>query len=98
MSVHLLVEAADESSLSRGLMGLAIRVARAVNRVLERDGASRSMLVRRVFHGLERTSRAGSPERSRGVRHRGPADLASVGRGWMRHGLIAPSERPREQL
>jgi REP element-mobilizing transposase RayT len=36
--VHLLVEADDKSSLSRGLMGLAIRVARAVNRVLGRRG------------------------------------------------------------
>jgi hypothetical protein len=36
--LHLLVEADDKSSLSRGLMGLAIRVARAVNRVLGRTG------------------------------------------------------------
>jgi putative transposase len=36
--VHLLVEAADKASLSRGLMGVAIRMARAVNRVLERHG------------------------------------------------------------
>src|SRR5215831_776865 len=36
--LHLLVEADDKSSLSRGLMGLAIRVARAVNRVLLRTG------------------------------------------------------------
>src|SRR5260370_27687257 len=36
--VHLLVEAADKASLSRGIMGVAIRMARAVNRVLERHG------------------------------------------------------------
>jgi hypothetical protein len=36
--VHILVEADDKSSLSRGLTGLAIRVARAVNRVLGRAG------------------------------------------------------------
>jgi putative transposase len=36
--LHLLVEAIDKMSLSRGLMGLAIRVARAVNRVLGRTG------------------------------------------------------------
>ena len=36
--LHLLVEAADKSSLSRGLMGLSIRVARAVNRTLKRTG------------------------------------------------------------
>jgi REP element-mobilizing transposase RayT len=37
--LHLLVEADDKSALSRGLMGLAIRVARAVNRVLRRAGS-----------------------------------------------------------
>src|SRR5438128_2267515 len=37
--LHLLVEAEDRSCLSRGLSGLAIRVARAVNRALGRRGA-----------------------------------------------------------
>jgi REP element-mobilizing transposase RayT len=36
--VHLLVEADDKASLTRGLMGAAIRVARAVNRVAGRRG------------------------------------------------------------
>jgi REP-associated tyrosine transposase len=36
--VHLLVEASDKASLSRGIMGVAIRMARAVNRVLKRHG------------------------------------------------------------
>jgi REP element-mobilizing transposase RayT len=36
--VHLLVEADDKSSLSRGLMGATIRLARAINRVLGRKG------------------------------------------------------------
>jgi REP element-mobilizing transposase RayT len=36
--VHLLVEANDRSSLSRGLMGTAIRLSRAVNAVLHRRG------------------------------------------------------------
>ena len=36
--VHLLVEADDRVSLMRGVMGVAIRMARAVNRVLERRG------------------------------------------------------------
>jgi REP element-mobilizing transposase RayT len=36
--VHLIVESADRRSLSRGLAGLSIRLARAVNRVLERRG------------------------------------------------------------
>ena len=37
--VHLIVEAEDRSVLSRGIQGVAIRVARAVNRVLGRRGA-----------------------------------------------------------
>jgi REP element-mobilizing transposase RayT len=37
--VHLLVEADDKTSLSRGLMGVAIRLARAVNRVVGRRGS-----------------------------------------------------------
>jgi REP element-mobilizing transposase RayT len=36
--LHLLVEADDKSALSRGLMSVAIRIARAVNRVLGRTG------------------------------------------------------------
>jgi len=35
---HLIVEAADRRALSRGLQGLAIRLAKAVNRVLGRRG------------------------------------------------------------
>src|SRR5262245_56695214 len=37
--VHLLVEATDKETLSRGLRGLAIRVARTVNGTLGRRGA-----------------------------------------------------------
>jgi REP element-mobilizing transposase RayT len=37
--VHLLVEADDKMSLSRGLMGAMIRIARAVNRVAGRNGS-----------------------------------------------------------
>ncbi len=36
--LHLVVEATDRRALSRGVQGLAIRVARAVNRRLERSG------------------------------------------------------------
>jgi putative transposase len=36
--VHLLVEAKDRQALSRGVQGLAIRLARAANRVLGRRG------------------------------------------------------------
>ena len=36
--VHLIVEGADKRALSRGLAGLSIRLARAINRVLQRRG------------------------------------------------------------
>jgi putative transposase len=37
--VHLLVEADDQQSLARGMAGVAIRMARAVNRILQRRGS-----------------------------------------------------------
>src|SRR5262249_49069461 len=36
--LHLLVEAQDERSLSRGMNGLGVRVARGVNKAMERRG------------------------------------------------------------
>ena len=36
--LHLIVEAEDSGALSRGLQGLGVRLARAVNRVLSRSG------------------------------------------------------------
>src|SRR5262245_52873473 len=36
--LHLLVEAEDKVSLERGLAGVAIRLARAINRALHRSG------------------------------------------------------------
>ena len=36
--VHLIVEAEDRASLTRGMQGLAIRMARTINRVLGRHG------------------------------------------------------------
>jgi putative transposase len=36
--VHLLIEASSSGALSRGMQGLAIRLAKAVNRVLRRHG------------------------------------------------------------
>jgi putative transposase len=37
--VHLLVEANDRRALSRGMQGLGVRVARALNRVMGRHGS-----------------------------------------------------------
>jgi hypothetical protein len=36
--MHLLVEAADEKSLARGMNGLGVRVAKGLNRVMGRHG------------------------------------------------------------
>src|SRR5438552_4598286 len=36
--IHLLVEVDDRETLSRGMQGLAIRLARAINRLIERHG------------------------------------------------------------
>lgn len=36
--LHIVVEAADKSALSRGIQGLAVRLARALNRLMERKG------------------------------------------------------------
>ena len=36
--LHLVVEAVDKVALSRGMQGLAVRVARAVNRTADRTG------------------------------------------------------------
>jgi putative transposase len=58
--VHLLVEGADKTTLALGLRGLAIRVARAINRALHRTGrvwsdryhARALRTPREVRHGL----------------------------------------------
>jgi len=36
--IHLLIEAADNEALARGMRGVTIRVAKALNRVMERRG------------------------------------------------------------
>lgn len=36
--IHLLVEAEDKSALSRGVQGLSVRIARALNKLLDRRG------------------------------------------------------------
>jgi hypothetical protein len=37
--IHLLIEAADNDALARGVQGLAIRIARALNRLMGRRGS-----------------------------------------------------------
>jgi len=132
--LHFLVEAADKSSLSRGLMGLSIRVARAVNRVLQRTGrvwddrfhARALTSPREVRHAivyvlmnakkhiaaaasLDPCSSAGYftdwkiplAQASHSVRHVPATETPQtwlLRAGWKKHGLIAPTERPRAQL
>jgi REP element-mobilizing transposase RayT len=52
--LHLIVEAQHARALSRGMQGLCIRLARAINRVLERRGA---VFVERYFERILRTPR-----------------------------------------
>ena len=132
--LHLLVEAADKSSLSRGLMGLSIRVARAVNRMLKRTGRvwddrfharalTSPLEVRRAIvyvlmnakkhlpaaPSVDPCSSAGcftdwkippaqGPPSDREASVTEAPQTWLLRAGWMRHGLIAPSERPRQQL
>jgi len=37
--IHLIVEAPDERALARGMQGLGVRIAKALNRLMERKGA-----------------------------------------------------------
>jgi putative transposase len=37
--IHLIAEAVDEVSLSRSMQGLAVRIARTINRLMDRKGA-----------------------------------------------------------
>ena len=50
--VHLMVEADDRTSLSRGMQGLAVRCAKAINRALDRRGA----VWRDRYHGRALTT------------------------------------------
>ncbi len=103
--LHLIVEAKDREALSSGMRGLAIRVARAVNRVLERRG--------RVWADRKHEGAGGPVDRcSSAPWFRGwqalPQRLPAVSTppaatartwllqvGWRRHGLIRLTERPR---
>jgi REP element-mobilizing transposase RayT len=57
--LHLLVEATNRQSLARGLQGLSIRIARAVNRVLGRHG--------RLFGDRYQARVLSSPEEVKGA-------------------------------
>ena len=78
--LHLVVEAGDKRALSRGMQGLAVRIARAVNRAAERTGP--------VFadHYFARELKTPAEVR-RAVR--------SVLDNWMLHGLRDPQTDAR---
>jgi REP element-mobilizing transposase RayT len=123
--LHLIVEAADRAVLARGMQGLLIRIARAINRTLGRRG--------RVFGDRYHAHALATPREVRHAiayvllnhrkhdAHARGVDLFSSGRwfdgwstvaptdseapvsaartwlagkGWRRHRLIAPTERP----
>jgi hypothetical protein len=79
--VHLLVEAEAQDDLRRGVQGLVIRVAKAINR------APRSSA--RWFSGW-RTAIAAPPGRPPVV----PALTWLACVGWRRHGLLGIDEAP----
>jgi REP element-mobilizing transposase RayT len=131
--LHLMVEAQDASFLSRGMAGLAVRLARSLNRQLgvkgrvwrERYHARALTSPREVRNaivyvlmnakkhgakiaGLDPYSSArwfdGFRRDAAVVERSEPPSLSPVtpartwlgGTGWRRHGLVAPTERPRE--
>src|SRR6266576_1100651 len=95
--VHLLVEAEDKASLSRGIMGVAIRMARAVNRVLERRGnvwseryhARPLKTPREVRNGIVYVlmNRQKHASKAMGL---DPCSSASMFNGWKVPPLLAP--------
>jgi putative transposase len=68
--LHFIVEADDARSLSRGVQGLAIRIARAINRLLHRDGV--------VFADRYHRHDLASPRETR-------AAIAYVLQNWRKH-------------
>src|SRR5260370_4882154 len=69
--LHFLVEADDRDALTLGMQGLAIAIARAINRSCERRG--------KVFEFRYHATRIASPRQARNA-------LAYVLNNWRRHG------------
>ena len=109
--VHLLVEADDAHALSCGLRGLAIRVARAVNRVLGRRGAlwadryhARALTTPRAVHHALVYVLMNVRKHHGGGRGLDPCSSAPWFNGWRRDVEVrctsgrAPVARPRTWL
>jgi REP element-mobilizing transposase RayT len=69
--LHLIVEASDKDSLSRGMQGLAVRMARGVNRALSAEGS--------VFADRYHAHELKTPRETR-------AALLYVLQNWLKHG------------
>src|SRR5205085_4272189 len=99
--IHLLIEADDGRTLERGLRGLAIRVARAVNRTLGRRGAvwgdryhARALTSpRAVRHALVYVPMNRRKHRNEAAAV-DPCSSAPWFRGWRRPVRPAPSPNP----
>ena len=76
--LHLIVEADDRRALGRGLRGLAIRVARAVNRALGRRGRVWDERYHARALTTPRAMRHCSPETLRGRTRTGPLLVGAV--------------------
>jgi len=102
--VHLLVEADDKASLSRGMMGVAIRMARAVNRILERHGNvwseryhSRALKTpREVRNAIVYVLMNRQKHASRALGRLDPCSTASLFDGWKVPPAPAPPSEPIE--
>ena len=103
--VHLIVEADDGAALSRGMKGLAVRVARALRTPREVRAALVYVLQNARHHGLRMlgVDPCSSGPWFDGWRQgivlacRGPGMLARswlLREGWRRHGLIGIEESP----
>jgi REP-associated tyrosine transposase len=94
---HLLVEADDKVSLSRGLRGVAIRLARALNRVARRQGKvwddryhARSLKTpREVRHGIVYVL-MNWKKHVPGVKGFDPCSSALSFAGWIAHPSLGP--------
>jgi REP element-mobilizing transposase RayT len=72
--IHLIVEGADRLSIARGIQGLCVRIARAVNKVLARKGA--------VFGDRYHRRDLATPREVRSA-------IAYVLLNWVKHGRTA---------
>jgi putative transposase len=101
--VHLIVEASDKTALSRGMQGLAIRVARQVNRLVLRTGKvwvsryfSRDLTSpRAVRHALSYVLNNFRKHRASGAARIDPYSSAPYFDGFRELGGHAPLALPR---